>query len=112
MTWSCVQGLPLGSGLGSSAASAAASAGAVNALFGDALSRQELVLPGLCSEAAVSGYHADNIAPAILGGFVLIRCADYSHHTTGLCRITFKMWPSIGHGREAYTDFCDCLSWL
>lgn len=68
-----LQGLPLGSGLGSSAASAAAAAGAVNALFGDALTRQELVLPGLCSEAAVSGYHADNIAPSILGGFVLIR---------------------------------------
>ncbi|KAK9865182.1 hypothetical protein WJX84_002731 [Apatococcus fuscideae] len=37
---------------------------------------EELVLPGLCSEAAVSGYHADNIAPSILGGFVLIRSCD------------------------------------
>ncbi|KAK9832295.1 hypothetical protein WJX74_005514 [Apatococcus lobatus] len=73
---SLIKGLPLGSGLGSSAASAAAAAGAVNALFGDALTRQELVLPGLCSEAAVSGYHADNIAPSILGGFVLIRSCD------------------------------------
>ncbi|KAF2536861.1 hypothetical protein F2Q68_00019238 [Brassica cretica] len=33
----------------------------------------ELVLAGLESEAKVSGYHADNIAPAIMGGFVLIR---------------------------------------
>ena len=28
---------------------------------------------GLASEATVSGYHADNIAPAIMGGFVLVR---------------------------------------
>ena len=28
---------------------------------------------GLVAEGAVSGYHADNIAPAILGGFVMIR---------------------------------------
>jgi homoserine kinase len=68
------QGLPLGSGMGSSAASAAAGAWAVNALFGAPLSRVQLVPAGLASEAAVSGYHADNIAPALLGGFILIRC--------------------------------------
>jgi homoserine kinase len=69
-----LQGLPLGSGLGSSAASAAAAAWAVNGLFGAPLSKTQLVLAGLASEAAVSGYHADNIAPALLGGFVLVRC--------------------------------------
>ncbi|KAH7432761.1 hypothetical protein KP509_07G038600 [Ceratopteris richardii] len=66
------KGLPLGSGLGSSAASAAAAAVAVNALFGSPLSKDQLVLAGLVSEAAVSGYHADNVAPSLLGGFVLI----------------------------------------
>ncbi|KFM28076.1 Homoserine kinase [Auxenochlorella protothecoides] len=70
------KGLPLGSGLGSSAASAAAAAVAVNELFGAPLSPMDLVLPGLESEAAVSGYHADNIAPALLGGFVLIRSCE------------------------------------
>ena len=35
--------------------------------------REALIAPGLVSEATVSGYHADNIAPALLGGFVLIR---------------------------------------
>ena len=70
---SVLQGLPLGSGMGSSAASAAAGAWAVNNLFGCPLSKQELVPAGLASEAAVSGYHADNIAPALMGGFVLIR---------------------------------------
>lgn len=73
---SVAKGLPLGSGLGSSAASAAAAAAAVAALFGDPLPRAAQVLAGLASEAAVSGYHADNIAPAVLGGFVLIRSAD------------------------------------
>lgn len=67
------KGLPLGSGMGSSAASAAAAAQAVNALFGAPLPKETLILPGLASEATVSGYHADNIAPAILGGFVLVR---------------------------------------
>eukprot|EP01018_Ginkgo_biloba_P028758 Gb_40854 [translate_table: standard] len=67
------KGLPLGSGLGSSAASAAAAAVAVNALFGSKLTKADLVLAGLESEAIVSGYHADNIAPSLMGGFVLIR---------------------------------------
>ncbi|KAL0924854.1 hypothetical protein M5K25_005712 [Dendrobium thyrsiflorum] len=67
------KGLPLGSGLGSSAASAAAAAVAVNALFGGDLSQSDLVLAGLESEKKVSGYHADNIAPSLMGGFVLIR---------------------------------------
>jgi len=67
------QGLPLGSGLGSSAASAAAAAWAVNGLFGCPLSKDELVVAGLASEAAVSGYHADNVGPSLLGGFVLVR---------------------------------------
>ena len=68
--------MPLGSGLGSSAASAAAAAEAVNSLFGHHLPRHDLVLAGLASEATVSGYHADNIAPAVMGGFVLVRGMD------------------------------------
>jgi homoserine kinase len=67
------QGLPLGSGMGSSAASAAAAAWAVNGLFGAPLSKAQLIPAGLASEATVSGYHADNIGPALMGGFVLIR---------------------------------------
>ncbi|KAK1296521.1 hypothetical protein QJS10_CPB15g00211 [Acorus calamus] len=73
LSLSLEKGLPLGSGLGSSAASAAAAAAAVNGMFGGELSHHALVLAGLESEARVSGRHADNIAPAIMGGFVLIR---------------------------------------
>ncbi|BBN13817.1 homoserine kinase [Marchantia polymorpha subsp. ruderalis] len=73
------KGLPLGSGLGSSAASAAAAAVAVNALFGSPLSKAQLVQAGLESEATVSGYHADNVAPSLMGGFVLVRSYDPLH---------------------------------
>ncbi|KAG6709091.1 hypothetical protein I3842_06G115400 [Carya illinoinensis] len=73
LSLSLEKGLPLGSGLGSSAASAAAAAVAVNEIFGGKLGPEELVLAGLKSEEKVSGYHADNVAPAIMGGFVLIR---------------------------------------
>jgi homoserine kinase len=45
-------------------------------MFGRKLEVKDLVLAGLESEAKVSGYHADNIAPAIMGGFVLIRSYD------------------------------------
>jgi homoserine kinase len=66
------KGLPLASGLGSSAASAAAAAVAVNNLFGEPLSPGDLLLACLEAEAAVSGRHADNIAPALWGGIVLV----------------------------------------
>ncbi|XP_023751301.1 homoserine kinase [Lactuca sativa] len=68
--------LPLRGGLGSSAASAAAAAVAVNEIFGGKLQDSDLILAGLEAEAKLSGYHADNIAPAIMGGFVLIRSYD------------------------------------
>ena len=71
-----IKGLPLGSGLGSSAASAAAAAFAVNLLVGSPLRKVELVEPCLAAEGAVSGRHADNVAPALLGGLILVRSVD------------------------------------
>jgi homoserine kinase len=49
---------------------------AVNALFGSPLSKAQLVHAGLAAEAAVSGFHADNVAPALMGGFVLVRSTE------------------------------------
>lgn len=66
------KGLPLASGLGSSAASAVAAAVATNALLGEPFSREELLPACIEAEAAVSGRHADNVAPALLGGIVLV----------------------------------------
>jgi homoserine kinase len=65
------KGLPLSSGLGSSAASAVAAVVAVNALLGEPLTRPELLPACLEGEAAVSGYHADNVAPCLFGGITL-----------------------------------------
>ena len=69
--------LPLGSGLGSSAASAVAGVVAANVLLGEPLTREELIPFTLEAERAACGAaHADNAAPAMLGGFVLIRGYD------------------------------------
>jgi len=71
------KGLPLASGLGGSAASAAAAVAAVNALCGGRASLDALVSCALQGEALGAGSaHADNIAPAICGGFVLVRRAS------------------------------------
>ncbi|MGB3617724.1 MAG: homoserine kinase [Catalinimonas sp.] len=68
------KGMPSGSGLGSSAASAAAAAFAVNHLYGNRLSKEELILPVTRAEAHVSGdFFADNTAPCLLGGATLTR---------------------------------------
>jgi homoserine kinase len=69
--------MPLASGLGSSAASSVAGAMAVNELFGRPLSKRDLLPHALAGERAASGSaHADNAAPSLLGGFVLIRGYD------------------------------------
>jgi homoserine kinase len=70
------KGMPIGTGLGSSAASAVAAALAVNLLVGSPLRKAELVGPCVEAEGAVSGRHADNVAPALLGGLVLVRSAS------------------------------------
>ena len=64
--------LPLASGLGSSAASAVAAAVAVDALYGMPLTLPQLLPACLDGEAAVSGYHPDNVGPSLLGGITLI----------------------------------------
>ena len=70
------KGMPLGSGLGSSAASAAAAAVAANTFCPQPLAMESLVEACMDAEAAVSGRHADNVAPALMGGLVLVRCID------------------------------------
>ena len=68
------KGVRPSSGLGSSAASAAGAAVALDALYDRDLGDEELVRAAAEGEAAVSGdAHADNVAPAILGGFTVVR---------------------------------------
>ncbi len=69
--------MPLGSGLGSSAASSAAAIFAINELMGRPLSRAQLLPFATEGERAACGSaHADNVAPSLLGGFVLVRSYD------------------------------------
>jgi len=80
--------MPIGSGLGSSAASAAAAVFAVNHLFGTPLSTKELIPFAMEAEKAACGTaHADNVAPALLGGFVLIR----SYHPLDIIQIPLSL---------------------
>ena len=66
--------MPLASGLGSSGASSAAGAMAVNELLGRPLSQSDVVASAMEGERAASGTpHADNVAPSVMGGVVLVR---------------------------------------
>lgn len=66
--------MPIGSGLGSSSASTVAGLYAINQLMGNLLTAKELVPFAMKGEEIACGYgHADNVAPAIMGGFVLVR---------------------------------------
>jgi homoserine kinase len=63
-----------GSGIGSSAASAAGAVVGINELLGNPFFRQDLISFAMEGEFLASkSYHADNVAPAILGGFTLVR---------------------------------------
>ena len=66
--------MPLNSGLGSSAASSVAGVVAANILLGEPLPKEKLLQFALKGEKiACDVAHADNAAPSLLGGFVLIR---------------------------------------
>lgn len=68
------KGLPLSSGLGGSAASAVAAVVAVDALLDAHVSMETLMLCAFEGERIGAGSaHPDNIAPALYGGFVLVR---------------------------------------
>ena len=63
-----------GSGIGSSAASAVGSVYGINALLGSPLNKTQLTQFAIKGEALASGSeHADNIAPALFGGFTLVK---------------------------------------
>ena len=60
--------MPFGSGLGSSAASAVAGVMAINELYGCPLTKREILPFAVLGEQVADGaYHADNVAPSLLG---------------------------------------------
>ncbi len=71
------KGIASGSGLGSSSASSAAAAFAFNELLNRPFSKEELVPFAAEGERIACGTaHLDNVAPAILGGLILIQNND------------------------------------
>jgi homoserine kinase len=76
------KGLPLSGGMGGSAASAVAGALAANAALDSGFPTEVLLEAALDAEAVVAGRHADNVAPSLLGGAVLV-----SGIPPRLCRI-------------------------
>ena len=71
------KGLPIASGLGGSAASAAAAVVAVDALLDAHAPLEMLIACAIEGEGlGIRSAHPDNIAPALCGGFVLVRHPD------------------------------------
>ncbi|WP_299122641.1 homoserine kinase [uncultured Winogradskyella sp.] len=69
-----------GSGIGSSSASAAGSVFGMNELLGKPLDKTKLTYYAMKGEALASQCeHADNLAPAIFGGFTLVKSACPLH---------------------------------
>jgi len=69
-----IKHMPIGSGLGSSSASTVAGLFAINTLMGNPLSKEELMPFCIEGERLACGHgHADNVAPALMGGITLIR---------------------------------------
>jgi homoserine kinase len=90
--------MPCGSGLGSSAASAVAAVVAANELLDLKLPREELLPFAMEAERVACGAaHADNVAPALLGGFVLIR----SYQPLDVVRIPVpeELFCAVAHPR-------------
>ena len=88
--------MPIGSGLGSSSASTVAGLFAAKSLLDDQTDLLELLPFARKGEEMACGHgHADNVAPALLGGFVLIRSYEPLDviklpHPAGLyCAIVF-----------------------
>jgi homoserine kinase len=100
------KGLPLGSGLGSSGASAAAAVVAVDAALALGLGPTQLVEAARTAEAIACGAaHADNVAPAVVGGIVLISALDPLRLVSLPC-----IWPCTPQGARSrprmHAPFC------
>jgi homoserine kinase len=62
------------SGMGSSGASASGGAYLAHVMTGEKLSMDELIIcAGMAEGVTSGGFHADNVAPCLLGGFTIIR---------------------------------------
>lgn len=91
-----------GSGIGSSAASAAGAAVGANLLFGNYFKANELINFSLEGERLACGIpHADNVSPAILGGFTLVKTNVTNDKISDIEVISLpspkKLWVTVIH---------------
>jgi homoserine kinase len=85
-----------GSGIGSSAASSAGAVVAANHLLGEPFTKKQLVRFAMEGERLACGSaHADNVAPAILGGFTLVRSYRPLDITT--LHTPAELWVTVIH---------------
>ena len=88
--------MPLASGLGSSGASSVAGAVVANELLGRPFSRAGLLESAMEGERTASGAaHADNVAPSLLGGIVLIR--SYAPLEIVSLPVPARLWIAVAH---------------
>jgi len=88
--------IPPGSGVGSSAASCVAAVMGINELLGSPFDTADLIPYAMEGEKVASGStHADNIAPALLGGITLIR----SYNPLDIKHIPYPddLWCAVVH---------------
>ncbi|HEY0272269.1 MAG TPA: homoserine kinase [Chitinophaga sp.] len=85
-----------GSGIGSSAASSAGAAVGMNELFGRPFDAKQLIRFAMEGERLASGAaHADNVAPAIMGGFTLVR--SYQPLDIAALHTPADLWVTVIH---------------
>ncbi|HEX8507653.1 MAG TPA: homoserine kinase [Hymenobacter sp.] len=90
------KGIKPGSGVGSSAASAVGAVVAANALLGNRFTKMQLVNFAMEGEAVASGArHADNIAPAVFGGFTIVRALEPVPDIVALA--SPPLWVAVVH---------------
>ena len=90
------KGMPLKSGLGSSAASSVVGVYALNKLLGEPLAQADLLPFAMEGERLACGSaHADNVAPALMGGFVLVR--SYAPLDTVKLPTPSKLYATVIH---------------
>jgi hypothetical protein len=88
--------MPLASGLGSSGASSVAAAVVANELLGRPFARADLLASAMEGERAASGSaHADNVAPGLLGGIVLVR--SYEPLELVSLPVPPGLWMAVAH---------------
>lgn len=87
-----IKNMPSGCGLGTTGASAAASVFGLNHLLDLGLSDNEMIDISRMGEVASGGSpHADNVAAAILGGFILVK----SYHPIDVLKLPVPPFPYV-----------------